>query len=419
MKRLLKFLITKILVFRARQFLRAHRIQVIAVTGSVGKTSTKQAIYTILKDHFSTYASPEGFNTELGMSLAILQEEESGFSSPLRWFAILKRILFGKKQPYQKMVLEMGADHRGDIAQLVRIAHPSIGVVTAVAPVHLESGQFKDIHDIAWEKGELVARLSKEGVAILNDDNPLIREMKTPAHVIHYGTGLTADLRATDVEVTSRQLRFVIHYKNQSAPFDVPVLGAFQLYVLLPAIAVGVALGLSLEQCAKALFQFRLPPGRMTPIDGINKSHIIDSSYNASQVSMSAALQLLHDLKAGRKIAALGTMNELGEATKEAHLNLGKQAAATAELLIAVGPEAATIKKGALDAGMPENQIYTFFDSEEAGHFLQKQLQPKDLVLVKGSQNRVRMERLTKLIMAHPEQAPELLCRQDKEWEKI
>jgi len=317
---------------------------------------------------------------------------------------------------------------RGDCASIYRRSHgggagtfarPFIGVVTAVAPVHLEAGQFKDIHAIAKEKGELVAHLPKEGVAIVNDDDPLVRGMPTTGRRMTYGTQPSAEVWASEVAATSRQLRFTAHHKNQSAAFDVPVLGVFQLYVLLPAIAVGVSLGLTLEQCAKALFQFRLPPGRMTPIDGINKSHLIDSSYNASPVSMTAALEFLASLKAERKIAALGTMNELGETSREAHIALGKQAAHAATMLIAVGPEAATIKKGALEAGLPENQIYTFFDSEEAGHFLKKELQPKDVVLVKGSQNRVRMERLIKVIMAHPEQAHTLLCRQDKEWEKI
>src|SRR3989338_4159643 len=134
---------------RARQFLKRHRTQVIGVTGSVGKTSTKQAIYTILSSGGSSvYASPEGFNTELGMSLAILQEEKSGFSSPLQWIKILKRVFFGAKKPYQKMVLEMGADQPGDITRLFKIASPKIGVVTSVAPVHLDQGQFKTIGDI-------------------------------------------------------------------------------------------------------------------------------------------------------------------------------------------------------------------------------------------------------------------------------
>ena len=157
----------------------------------------------------------------------------------------------------------------------------------------------------------------------------------------------------------------------------------------------------------------------MNPLPGVNKSTIIDSSYNASPVSMARALELLVELKADRKIAALGTMNELGDMSREAHFALGADAAHAADILVAVGPEAATIKQGASKAGMPEKRIYTFFDSEEAGYFLKDFLEPKDLILVKGSQNRVRMERLVKIIMAHPEKAGALLCRQDKAWEKI
>ncbi|MFH1012816.1 MAG: UDP-N-acetylmuramoyl-tripeptide--D-alanyl-D-alanine ligase [Candidatus Peregrinibacteria bacterium] len=427
MKIFFRLLITGLLKFQARRFLRKHRTQVIGVTGSIGKTSAKQAIYTVLKDHFSpnvksghgVYASPEGFNTEIGLSLAILQEEKSGFSSPFKWLGILKRVFFGKKPPYQKMVLEMGADAPGDIKKLVHIAQPKIGVVTSVAPVHLDQGQFKDIYEIAREKNQLIAKLPKEGLAIINDDDPLVREMKTSAHRITYGTQATAEVRASDIIPTTKQLKFTVHYKGESCEFDVPVLGAFQIYVLLPAIAVGLKLGLTLEQCAKALYHFRLPPGRMNPIDGLNKSHIIDSSYNASPMTMTAALNLLAGIKADRKIAVLGTMNELGPSSKEAHMAVGKQAASFADLLVAVGSEATTLKKGAMEGGMAENKVYTFFDSEEAGHFLQKELKSKDLVLVKGSQNRVRMERLVKIIMAYPEKASELLCRQDTAWEKI
>ena len=129
--------------------------------------------------------------------------------------------------------------------------------------------------------------------------------------------------------------------------------------------------------------------------------------------------EVLKELKAPRKIAVLGSMNELGNTTKVAHLELGAQAAQTSDVLIAVGPEATTIKQGAISADMPENHIHTFFDSEEGGHWLKNKLKPKDLILVKGSQNRVRLERLVKIIMKNPEKAGDLLCRQDKGWDKI
>lgn len=419
MKSIFRFIITQLLSLKARAYLKKCHVQVIAVTGSVGKTSTKEAIYHILQDRFKIHRSPHGFNTPLGISLAILQEEESGFSSIFAWIKILKRIFSEKKKPYQKIILEMGADQPGDIKKLIRIAPPDIAVVTCVKPVHLGKGQFKDLADIQKEKNNLILHLPKENLAILNFDDPLVREMHTTARKIGYGISPDCQLQAQDVRTTPRHLIFTAHYKGKSAEVRAPVLGSFQIHTLLPAIAVGLSLGLELEDCAKALHNFQLPPSRMNPLPGVKGSTIIDSSYNASPASMAKALELLTEVKGERKIAALGTMNELGEGSREAHLNLGRQAAASAHVLIAVGQEAAVLKQGAIEAGMPEQDIYTFFDSQEAGCFLKEFILPNDLILVKGSQNRVRMERLVKIIMEFPEKARHLLCRQEEGWEGI
>jgi len=416
MKTIFRILITAILKWKAKRFLKKHRVQVIAITGSMGKSSTRQAIYTLLKKHFDVYSSPEGFNTEIGMSLAILQEEESGFSSIVKWFKILKHVFFEKKNPYQKIILEMGADCPGDIKKLVKIAPPKIGIITGIAPVHLGKGQFKNVHEIAKEKNQLIAHLRATDTAIVNEDDVLVAEMKTGGKRVTFGTKTSAELRASDIVMTEKSIRFTVHFKGREQNFRVPVLGAFQIHVLLPAIAVGLELGLSLEQCAEALTDFKLPPGRMNPIPGMNDSHIIDSSYNASPKTVEAALELMEGLQAERKIVALGTMNELGEMSKDAHLTIGKRAANVGDLFIFVGPEATTLKKAITDAGISENKIYTFFDSEEAGHFLKTKIEPGDLILVKGSQNRVRMEKLVKVIMKQPEKAKALLCRQEEEW---
>jgi len=419
MKNVLRFIVTQILAAKARQQLKKRRAQVIAITGSVGKTSTKEAIFHVLSQHYKTQHSPKGFNTELGMSLSILQEEASGFSSFKAWLEILRRVFKEVKPHYQKIVLEMGADKPGDIRRLMRIAKPSIAVITSVSPVHLEKGQFKDLEDIRKEKSSLIRNLKEGKIAILNFDDPLVKTMETKAKVIGYGTGEDAAVRASEIEITDKNIKFNVTYKTEAAHFVVPVLGRFQIYTLLPAIAVGLVEGLSLKDCVSALRDFHLPNGRMNPIRGVKNSLIIDSSYNASPTSTARALEFLGELKAERKIAALGTMNELGDRTKEAHLTLGTNAAAVAQVLVAVGQEASTIKQGAKDAGMPENQIHTFMTSEEAGAFLKDFLMPKDVVLVKGSQNRVRMEKLVKMIMETPELASQLLCRQDKAWEKI
>ena len=419
MKSLFKFIITKILALKAKHFLKKNRIQVIAVTGSIAKTTTKEAIYHLLKKRFKIYKSPQGFNTELGISLAILQEEKSGFSSVTKWFKILKSALFGEKEIFQKIILEMGADKPGDIRKLTKIARPTIGVITNVNPVHLEKGQFSDLEDIRKEKNSLIKNMAKDGIAILNYDDPLVRSMETSAQKISYGLSADSEVMGSEVEASNKSLKFKVSYKGESHLLNVPVLGEFQVNAFLAAIAVALKLGMDINDCATELKDFKMPPSRMNPLPGYNQSFIIDSSYNASPTSMEKALELLSELKAEKKIAALGTMNELGDMGKEAHLALGAQAAKSADILVAVGTEAVTIKQGALDAGMKEENIYTFLDSEEAGYAVKGMLEPKNLVLVKGSQNKVRMERFVKVIMEHPEQAKLLLCRQDEAWENI
>ncbi|MBI5411847.1 UDP-N-acetylmuramoyl-tripeptide--D-alanyl-D-alanine ligase [Candidatus Peregrinibacteria bacterium] len=424
MKSFLKLVVTKILALRARQLLRRHRTQVIAVTGSIGKTSTKEAIYTILRDHFKTYRSAKGFNTDLGVSLAVLQEEESRFSSVFGWLKILYRAFFTKKEAYQKIVLEFGANRPGDIRRLIKTAKPKISVITNVSPSHLAEGQFPDIAAIAKEKSALIRHMAPGDVAVLNGDDPLVRAMETQAQKIFYGIDSPAPssathLKATEVEIGIKGIRFLAHYKTEKVSFSVPVVGAFQVAVLLPAIAVALQLGLSLQDCAKSLKQFRLPPGRMSVLPGINKSTLLDASYNASPATMKSALELLGALPAKRKIAALGTMNELGSLHEEAHRDAGALAAKYADFLIAVGASANLYKRGAVAAGMKEEAIYTFLDSEEAAYFSKTLVEPRDLILIKGSQDRVRMEKFVKLVLAHPETAGQLLCRQGEAWNKI
>jgi UDP-N-acetylmuramoyl-tripeptide--D-alanyl-D-alanine ligase len=418
MKAFFRFIIGSLLSFKARDFLRQHHVQVIAVTGSIGKTSTKEAIYTVLKERFNVYSSKKSFNTEFGLSLAVLQEEESGFTSPLAWLRILRRVLFVKKVPYQKIVLEMGADKPGDLKKLMKIASPQISVVTNVNLVHLAEGQFKNVEAIAREKGTLIRFLPKSGVAVLNADDERVNQMNTPAFRFTYGVRRPAILMAKDVRASARDLKFTVTFRNESEKFTVPVVGLFQIYVLLPAIAVGLQMGMKLSEISKGLAGFKLPSGRMNPIAGIHKSQIIDSSYNASPRAVEAALDLLAELKAKRKIAALGTMNELGELSYEAHIKAGRKAAQAADILVAVGHEASILKKGAMEGGMKEEKIFTFFDSDTAGSRFQSLVKEGDLILVKGSQNKVRMERFVKALMKNPEQAEFLLCRQGSYWEK-
>jgi len=418
MKFFFRSIIGFVLTSRAKSFLKKHRTQIIAITGSVGKTSTKEAIYTLLKSKFDVATGKKGFNTEIGLSLAVLQEDESGFTSASAWLGILKRAFFEKKIVHKKLILEMGADKPGDLRKLIKIAPPVIAVITNVNPVHLAKGQFRNIDEIAKEKSTLVRHLPKSGLAILNADDPRVQSMETPAGKLTYGVNNDAMLMAGNISASSKMLKFSVAYRGHSHAFEVPVIGEFQIYVLLPAIAVGLSMGMTLAECAEALKNLKTPQGRMNHIAGRNQSHIIDSSYNSSPTTVIAALNVLGGLRAKRKISALGMMNELGDMSYEAHITMGEKAAQVSDIIFAVGKEAPTIKKGAMSVGMKEENIFTFFDSRDAGLALADKLESGDLVLVKGSQNMVRMERLVKEIMKEPDKASELLCRQGEAWEK-
>lgn len=398
--------------------LRRSKTRIIAITGSVGKTSTKEAIYQVLKKKFNVHRSTKSYNTPIGMCLTILQQKESGFSSVRRWAKILIQVSFHKIKMPDFLILEMGADQPGDIRQLIKIAKPNISVITHIKGVHLGEGQFKNIKQIAREKSHLIRHLKPNDVAILNDDDFQIHKMNTRAQVITYGQANGVKLQAKKVKQMADSVTFQAYYQGNAQTFNVPVLGDFQVYVCLPALAVGLHLGMSLKECAKALKKFHLPPGRMNPLPGLKGSHLIDGSYNASPTSMNAALELLEQLPGKRKIAALGTMNELGETSEEEHLKLGKKAVKVAHLLITVGPEANTLKSGALSAGMNKEKVFAFLDSKEAGRFLKEQVEQGDLILIKGSQNKVRMEHCVKRLMKYPQNASRLLCRQGKGWKQ-
>ncbi len=416
MKVAFKYIITYLLKAKARAFLAQNKVEVIAITGSVGKTSTKEAIYAVLKSKFDVASSKKSFNTDIGMCLAILGQHQSGFSSVTAWFKILKQVFLEEIKAPSKMVLEMGADKPGDLERLMRIAPPVISVVTNVNEVHLGPGQFPNIEAIAKEKSTLVRLLPQSATAVLNADDERVINMPTRANKLTFGLSETADLKAKAIHSTSVGLSFSVEYKGKTEAFSLPIIGEFQVYVMLPAIAVGLSMGMSLKECITALADYQLPPGRMSPIEGLNDSHILDGSYNASPKTVETSLAMVHDFRAPRKIIALGTMNELGELSYEAHLKAGEQAARVGQLLIFVGKEASALKKGAMNAGFKESAIYTFFNSIDAGVFLADKLREDDLILVKGSQNAVRMERFVEKIMKEPMKAGELLCRQGEGW---
>lgn len=397
--------------------------EVVAVTGSMGKTTTVQAIAHLLAHQFNARTPVRSYNTEIGLPLAVLNEElPYPAYSPVGWLGVMARgtvKLFKKKTTEEKLVLEMGADAPGDISYLVSIAKPKVGVVTAVAPSHFVN--FKSIEAVADEKGKLIEALPVDGLAVLNGDDIEVVKMsaRTKASVMTYGFKRSLDVSASDYKLTPSGMQFVIRNAGQEVTVKSQVVGRHLIYPLLAATAVGLYYGMELQEIATLLESFEPPRGRMRPIQGVKGSWIIDDSYNASNPEMViAALETLDKMPAKRKIAALGTMNEMGEYTELGHRKVGAAAAKIADLLVTVGkPAKDFLAAEAIKKGLSEEKVFSFASSKEAGEFLRGILKKGDIVLVKGSQNNVRMEWAVEKIMADAHLASKLLVRQGKEWQ--
>ena len=433
------------LKFLAKLILKKYQPEVVGITGSVGKTSAKEAIYTVLAAKFNNVRrSLKNYNNEIGVPLTIIGADSPGrsFFGWLKVFFKAWRLILARDKNYPRiLVLEMAVDRPGDMKYLLSIVKCRVGVVTMIGPVHLEF--FGSIEKIKKEKGRLIKSLRKSGWAILNYDNEKTRQMRalSRARVLTYGFSKGANIRAQEMNTSFGQLgqnldsqiigvrsnnqplgiNFKISYNGSVVPVFLPgVLGQAAVYAALAAVGVGIAYGLNLMEIAKALGKLKFPPGRMNLIPGIKYTLIIDDTYNASPQSVMAALDVLREIpvpEGARKYAVLGDMLELGSYSEEGHRTVGRYIVkAKVDKLIVVGERSRDIARGAREAGMSEDDIFHFPYTKEAGLFLQERIKAGDLILVKGSQG-ARMEKIVKEIMADPLHAKDLLVRQGKEWE--
>ncbi len=436
-----KSILQKILALVARATIRRYQPKIIGITGSVGKTSTRHAVYAALKKRYRVRNAEKNYNNEIGMPLVILGLPHYG-RNVRRWLfglagAVL-RVVFREEIYPEILILEYGIDRPGDMDYLLSIASPDIAVATAIGdiPVHVEF--FADPEELIREKAKMVSALPKTGHAILNHDDYAVVAMKsvTNASVTTFGVEAHASVRMTnykfqtienqDVGETPDGITFKIEYKGSVVP--VRLHGAFgepHAYAATAAAAVGLATGMNLVEIAEALRDYTPPPGRLRLIKGIKHSLIIDDTYNAAPESMRAALETVAALPGKRKIAMLGDMLELGRFTEQAHRSIGDRAAEFLDILITVGPRAKFIADEALSRGaepharaLSREQVMHFDDSVSAGRALDALLEPGDLVLIKGSQA-MRMEKAVEEIMAHPERARELLVRQEEHWKRM
>ena len=425
MKKILQF---KLRVL-SRLILAKYQPTIIAITGSMGKTSAKEAIFAVLKDKFSVRMSPKNYNSEIGLPLSII-----GANLPSAklsgWLAILWqgfKLTLLKDPAYPRfLVLEMGVDRPGDLKYLTEIARPQIAIVSGVSYSHME--YFGSVTNIKKEKQVLVEKTDPQGLVILNYDNEPTKEMAavSKARVLNYGLGEGADLRAQDILFNFTRgtyelagVNFKLNNKGSIVPvFMKHIMTESGLYAALAAAAVGLHLGMNLVEVARQLAEFRLPPGRMNFLPGVKHTFIIDDTYNSSPEAALLAVDILGRIKADQgsaKYAVLGDMLELGAYTEEGHRLVGAKAAASGlDCLVAVGERARDIIRGASEAGLGDECLFYFDKTDEAGRFLQNRLKAGDIVLVKGSRG-MAMEKIVKEIMAEPERAGELLVRREGE----
>lgn len=411
----------------ATAILTKYKPLVIGVTGSVGKTSTKEAIATVLSPSTQVRRNMNSYNSESGVPLTIIGVESPG-RNILGWLSVIAKgvlLLIRNDSQYPKILIqEMGADHPGNIDYLTRFTHPQIGVITAIAPVHVE--YFGSIEAIEQEKGILIERLPTDGYAILNYDDERVRVMsaRTKAQVLTYGLSEGADIRATDLRLDASNgqtgLAMTIHYKGDTQPVILPSsIGKPSALSALAATAVGISLGLDLPTIARHLATHQPPKGRMNVIAGIKNSSLLDDTYNASPAATIAALETLANTRTDhhdRMVAILGDMLELGSYSEQGHREVGHRAAEIhVDLLVTVGDEGRMIGLGAQERGFPQENIMHFDTSQEAADAIPAHIQENDLILIKGSQG-TRMEHVSKALLAQPQEAANLLARQYTPW---
>jgi alanine racemase len=389
----------------ARIVLRKYGTSVIGVTGTAGKSTTKEAIAAVLGSRYRVYKSPGSFNGRFGLPLAL-----------------------GKLSADDKLaVLEFGIDHFGEMAELVDVTQPLVGLVTNIG--HGHSDRLGDLDNIAAENSLLIEQLPENGLAVLNYDDDRVRGMaaRTKASVYTIGLDLDgnafgADFIAYNLLVARDKTGFDLrHERERYRGRWVPLLGAHQIYNVLGALAVGHAYGIPIEEGLRALTDLMPLPGRMNPLEGKGRSLLIDDSYNATPLSTNAALDWLQAVRQpnspGRLIFIMGNLDDLGEYTAAAHRAIGQRAAEVADVFITEGDVAAMAGRAALDHGMPRRNTQITFSPQDAANAVLDTLTLDDVVLVKGSPA-ARAELISRALLLNDKDAS-LLPRQESAYDQV
>lgn len=378
---------------------------VIGVTGSTGKTTVKEAIATVLSEKYKVAMSSKNFNTKLGLSLDVMNNLTS---------------------EHKVFVAEMGMDRINEIKEMCEVVKPDIAVITSINETHLE--KLGTLENIIKAKGEILEALTKDSFGVLNFDDDHVLKLRTTGagKKVFYSATMRSDFFATDIEIGTPGTSFTLNagYPGLSSgrlKVETPLLGKHSVYISLAAAVASAISGLSLSEIKRGLAKLHYPKGRLNILKGINRSILIDDTYNSSPASSLAALEVLRHIKGGRKIAILGDMLELGTFEEEGHRKVGRKLAEMQlDLLVAVGSRVRYIADAysveCIASNMKPN-VLRYETSENALSDLVTRLNLKenDVILVKGSQG-MRMEKISYLLMEEKGLAQSLLVRQEASW---
>ena len=348
---------------------------VAGVTGTNGKTTTKEMLASILERRGPVLKNQGNLNNEIGVPLTLLRLDKADWAA----------------------VIEMGMSGFGEIERLAEIAAPSIGVITNIGPGHLE--QLGSMEGVARAKGELIAGLPAAGTAVLNSDDPYLHKLieSQAGRVVTFGLDPGADFTACNIEETGGSVSFKMKTPEGTATVRLPLMGAHNVYNALAAAAAARCAGMTLSETVSGLEEFRPVKMRMEIME-IDGARVINDAYNANPASMAAALTTLAAVKDGRRVAVLGDMLELGTSADKSHYDLGRLAgSAGLACLIVMGASAENTAHGALDAGMDEDAVIIAAGPDAAAAALSNRLRRGDTVLVKGSRS-MKMERVIELL---------------------
>ncbi len=415
----MKKLAKKIVVAQLARYLGMLRenndFKVVAVVGSIGKTSTKFAIAKVLQEKYRVQFQEGNYNDPVTVPLVFFGLSEPSLFNPFAWLKTLMQIRKLVKTPYlyDVVVVELGTDGPGQMSEFAQYIDTDITVVSAITPEHMEF--FASLDEVAIEELS-VADFSHE--LIVNSDltdAKYLEELKNK--VDKYGRGPEADYVLGDISFEYDTARFsIVHQAKTFVSEEIKAVSVAELYSAAAAAIVGKKVGLSTSQISSGIKKLVPVSGRMQRLQGINNSLIIDESYNASPVAVKAALDSLYELKAPQKIAILGNMNQLGDTSQAAHIEVGEYCEPNQlDLIVTIGPDAnkylapSAEKKGCV--------VKTFNNPYEAGSYVKSNLKEGAIVLAKGSQNGVFVEEAIKQFLANPHDQ-ELLVRQSNEWLK-